>query len=160
MEPKMTVIAIVLSVFGLGFLCWLLFTLAIYALPFFVAMTVGLWAHHSGASPLGAVIVAIVAGVLTFVAGQAVFAATRSPVIRGAIALLFAGPAAIAGYHATFALAGIGLVDGWRVAIGVIGALFIGGTAWARLTLFDSARPGRGFGTHPTSRDSGGAQTA
>ncbi len=157
----MTVIAIVLSVFGLGFLCWLLFTLAIYALPFFLGVTVGFWAYHSGAGALGAVIVAIVAGASTFVAGQAAFAATRSPVIRGVIALLFAVPAAIAGYHATFALSGIGLADGWRVAFGVVGALFIGGTAWARLTLFDSASPGRDFGTHPASpRDSGGTQTA
>jgi hypothetical protein len=156
----MTVIAIVLSVFGLGFLCWLLFTLAVYALPFFVAMTVGVWAHHSGADAVGAVIVAIVAGAFTFVAGQVVFAATRSPLIRGAVALLFAGPAAVAGYHATFALSGIGLADGWRVAFGVLGALFVGGTAWARLTLFDSPVPGRDFRAHPESRSSGGAQTA
>jgi hypothetical protein len=161
MEPKMTVIAIVLSVFGLGFLCWLLFTLAVYALPFFIAVTAGLWAYHSGAGALGAVIVAILAGASTFVVGQAAFTATRSPVIRGAIALLFAVPAAIAGYHATFALAGIGLSgEGWRVAFGVIGALFVGGTAWARLTLFDTAGPGQGFGTHRVSRDGGGAQIA
>jgi hypothetical protein len=31
----MIIIGIVLSVFGLGFVCWLLFTLAVYALPFF-----------------------------------------------------------------------------------------------------------------------------
>ena len=33
----MIVIGIILSVFGIGFLCWLLFTLAVYALPFFAA---------------------------------------------------------------------------------------------------------------------------
>ena len=31
----MVIIGIILSVFGLGFFCWLLFTLAVYALPFF-----------------------------------------------------------------------------------------------------------------------------
>ena len=31
----MVVIGLVLSVVGLGFFCWLLFTLAVYALPFF-----------------------------------------------------------------------------------------------------------------------------
>jgi hypothetical protein len=31
----MIIIGIVLSIVGLGFLCWLLFTLAVYALPFF-----------------------------------------------------------------------------------------------------------------------------
>ena len=32
-------IGIVLSVFGLGFFCWLLFTLAVYALPFLAGLT-------------------------------------------------------------------------------------------------------------------------
>ena len=37
----MLVIGLVLSVSGLGFLCWLLFTLAVYALPFFAGLTAG-----------------------------------------------------------------------------------------------------------------------
>ena len=32
----MLVIGILLNIIGLGFFCWALFTLAIYALPFFV----------------------------------------------------------------------------------------------------------------------------
>ena len=32
----MIIVGIILSVFGIGFFCWLLFTLAVYALPFFV----------------------------------------------------------------------------------------------------------------------------
>ena len=35
----MLVIGLVLSVVGIGFLCWLLFTLAVYALPFFAGLT-------------------------------------------------------------------------------------------------------------------------
>ena len=38
----MVIIGLVLSIFGLGFFCWLLFTLAVYALPFFAGMTIGL----------------------------------------------------------------------------------------------------------------------
>ena len=34
---------------GIGLFCWLIFTLAVYALPFFVGMTVGMMALHSGA---------------------------------------------------------------------------------------------------------------
>ena len=34
LSRRSTMLAIVLGVFGLGFCCWLLFTLAIYALPF------------------------------------------------------------------------------------------------------------------------------
>ena len=32
----MIVVVIILSALGIGFFCWLLFTLAVYALPFFV----------------------------------------------------------------------------------------------------------------------------
>ena len=43
------IIAIMLSVAGLGFLCWLAFNLAVYALPFFAAVAGGLFAYHTGA---------------------------------------------------------------------------------------------------------------
>ena len=52
-------IGLVLGFLGLGFLCWLLFTLAVYALPFFAGMTAGLAAFHSGAGVIGAFIVGI-----------------------------------------------------------------------------------------------------
>ncbi len=60
----------------------------------------------------------------------------RSPLIRAAIALLFAVPAAIAGYHATLGLAHIGVPSqGWREAFAMVGAILVGGTAWGRMTL-------------------------
>ena len=34
----MIIVGIILSVFGIGFFCWLLFTLAVYALPFFAGL--------------------------------------------------------------------------------------------------------------------------
>jgi hypothetical protein len=48
---------IVLSILGLGFFCWLLFTLAIYALPTLAGLTAGLAAFHSGAGAIGALVV-------------------------------------------------------------------------------------------------------
>ena len=36
----MLVIGLILNVFGIGLFCWLIFTLTVYALPFFA----GLWA--------------------------------------------------------------------------------------------------------------------
>ncbi|HEY1629930.1 MAG TPA: hypothetical protein VGF56_01365 [Rhizomicrobium sp.] len=117
--------------------------------PFFAAVTAGLAAYHTGAGVFGAIIVAFVAGALVLVIGQTVFASTRSPLVRTAIALLFAAPAAVAGYHATVALAQIGVsAEGWRVAFGVIGAILVGGTAWARLTVFAPPEFGAGHGTH------------
>src|ERR1700676_2574990 len=97
----MTVAGLVLSVFGLGFFCWLLFTLAVYALPFFAGLTVGLAAFHSGAGFIGALIVGILAGGATLAIGQIAFATVRTPLIRASIGLLYAVPATLAGYHAS-----------------------------------------------------------
>ena len=65
----MIVIGILLGVVGIGFLCWLLFSLAVYALPFFAAVSVGLWSLPTPA-PVGANFVAILVGVVTLVARQ------------------------------------------------------------------------------------------
>ena len=135
----MIVIGLILGVFGIGFFCWLLFTLAIYALPFCAGLTAGLAAFHGGADVLGALAVGAAAGIATLIAGQLAFAATRSVVIRASVALLFAVPAAIAGYHATLGLAQIGVpAHSWRVAFSIVGATIVGCMAWGRMTLFAS----------------------
>ena len=136
----MIVIGLILGVFGIGFFCWLFFTLAIYALPFCAGLTAGLAAFHGGAGVLGALAVGAAAGIATLIAGQIAFAAPRSVISRAAVALLFAVPAAIAGYHATLGLAEIGVPSpGWREAFAVIGAMIVGGMAWGRMTLFASS---------------------
>jgi hypothetical protein len=132
----MIIIGLILGALGIGFFCGLLFTLAVYALPFFASVTAGLAAFHSGAGVIGAIVVGIVAGAVTLGAGQFAFAVVGWPLIRAAIALLFATPATVAGYHATLALAHIGVSSqGWREAFAIIGAILVGGTAWGRMTL-------------------------
>jgi len=44
----MLVTGLILSVLTIGFFCWLIFTLAIYALASFVGLTAGMTAFHSG----------------------------------------------------------------------------------------------------------------
>jgi len=133
----MIIVGIILSVFGIGFFCWLLFTLAVYALPFFAGLSAGLAAFHSGSGVIGALIVGGLAGGATLAIGQIVFATVRTPLIRAAIGLLYAVPAAIAGYHATLGLAHIGMPsEAWREAFAVVGAVLVGGTAWGRMFLF------------------------
>jgi len=105
----MIVIGLIVSAFGIGFLCWLMFTLAVYALPFFAGITAGLAVYHSGAGVVGAPVVGFAAGTVTLVVGRFAFAVLKLPALRGAIAFLFAAPAAIAGYHATLALAQTGV---------------------------------------------------
>jgi hypothetical protein len=132
----MIIIGIILGFVGLAYLCWLLFTLAVYALPLFAAVAAGLATYHSGSGPIGAIIVGAIAGSITLVAGQIAFATLRSPLTRAAIAFLFALPAAVAGYHAALGLAHIGVpAEDWRQAIAVAGAIIVAATAWARMAL-------------------------
>jgi hypothetical protein len=138
-------LGIVLNIVGLGFFCWVLFTLAIYALPFFVGMTVGLYAHESGTGPLGAIGFGIVAAAFVLVIGQTIFSLVRTPILRIAVALMFAVPAALAGYYATFGLSGLTMTsDPWRQVFAVIGAIVIGATAWTRLAASPPDGGGRG----------------
>jgi hypothetical protein len=154
----MLIIGLVLSVFGIGFFCWLLFILAVYALPFVAGLTAGLAAYHSGAGVAGAIIVAIIAGGITLTIGQIAFATTRSPLIRAAIGLLYAVPAAIAGYNGTLGFAQMGIPsEAWRVAFAVIGAVAVGGTAWARMALFVAPNEGRGIAGGPAIHRLAGA---
>jgi len=132
----MIVIGIILSFISLGFLCWLLFALAVQALPVFVGLAAGVAAYQTGAGEFGAFLVGLIAGALTLATGQIAVAAFRSPVIRAAIALVFAVPAAMAGYHAALGLAQLGVpAELWQRAFALIGAVAVGTTAWARLAL-------------------------
>ncbi len=154
----MLIIGLVLSVFGIGFFCWLLFILAVYALPFVAGLAAGLAAYHSGAGVAGAIIVAVIAGGITLTIGQIAFASIRSPLIRGAIGLIYAVPAAIAGYNGTLGFAQMGIPsEGWRVTFAMVGAVAVGGTAWARMALFVPPEERRGIAGGPTSHRLAGA---
>jgi len=130
----MIALGILASVAGIGFFCWLLFTLAVYALPFLTGVTVGLWAYDTGAGPIGGVLIGAFAAGVTWGAAQFIFTSVRSVWIRLAIALAFAAPAAVAGYHATLGLTKLTMPsEGWQIAFSVIGAVAVGATAWTRL---------------------------
>ena len=58
----MIIIGIILSVVALGFLCGLLFMLAVHALPFLAGATAALCAYHTGSGPIGAVVVGVIVG--------------------------------------------------------------------------------------------------
>lgn len=124
----------ILSVIGLGFLCWLLFSLAVYALPFFIAVTIGYFAFENGAGLIGAIGIALFAGAAALVLGQLAFATIRSPIIRLALGALYALPAGIAGFHAVKGLSQAGGAgETWTLAFASVGAIIVGATAWARI---------------------------
>lgn len=133
-------LGIVVSLFGLGTALVLLFTLAIYAVPFFVGLTVAMWAFETGAGVIGAILVGIVAGVVALFAAQLLFASVRSLALRAVIALLFAAPAAVAGYHAVLGISAL-LVPSevWRYVFSAIGGLAVGASAAVQLAAFAGA---------------------
>jgi hypothetical protein len=138
----MLALGLLLNFAGIGLFCWLIFTLAVYALPFFVGLYVFMLALHGGAGILGAPLIGIAAGGMTLAIGQTAFAMTRSVIIRAIVATLFAVPATLAGYQVVFAMSRVGMPSLiWREIFACLGALFIGGAAWTRLTIFTEARP-------------------
>jgi hypothetical protein len=117
----------------------------VYALPFLAGLSVGLAAFHSGLGFIGAFVVGLHVGVTILVLGQIVFATVRTPLIRLLIGLIYAVPAAVAGYQLCFALAGIGVPPGdWQHVFAAAGAVAVGLTAFARMALFIPPSAGQG----------------
>ena len=154
----MIIVGILLNVVGLGVICWALFTLAIHAFPFFVSVIAGIYIYQTGTGPFGAIVVGFVAGGFTLVVGQYAFSVARSPVMRLIIGLLFALPAASAGYDATLALAHIGVPAGWwREVFAIFGAIAVGCTAWVRVSILTEPAPAGGVALAPTQSPIGAA---
>lgn len=130
----MIIVAILASLAAIGVLCWLLFTLAVLALPAFVGVTAGAWAYGTGAGLPGAVLVGLVAAAATLAVGHLLIAFVRPLWLKLIVAIAFVAPAAIAGFHATH-----GIVkhlmpsDGWQIAFSVLGAIAVGITAFVRV---------------------------
>ena len=138
----MLALGLLLNTVGIGLFCWLIYTLAVYALPFFVAINAGIWAFHSGAGVFGTPLAAVAAGGMSLAIAQIAFAMTRPLILRAIIAAVFALPATFAGYHVVLALAQIGVASlVWREVFACVGAVFIGGTAWTRLAVYRETRP-------------------
>lgn len=130
----MIFLGILLSIAAIGFFCWLLFTLAVFALPFFVGVSAGSWALHTGAGWLGAIIVGIVAAGLTFGVGQILLVIIRPLWAKFAVAAVFVAPAVLAGYHAVHGIVKHTMPsETWQIVFSVIGAIAVGATAFLRL---------------------------
>lgn len=141
----MIIIGILLNIVGLGAICWAMFMLAVYALPFFIGMSAGVYAYQIGNGPIAAIIIGFVAAAFGLSAGRYLFSVTRSPGIRLVVRLLFAVPAALAGYNLAISLAHIGIPsERWREAFALVGAVVVGGTAWARLSVLATPALGEG----------------
>lgn len=130
----MLVLNIVLLFAVIGVLCWLVVTLAVYALPLLEGVTVGLWAYETGTGPVGGFLIGAAAAGAVAIVGQLLFAFARPLWIRVIVAGLFAGPAAIAGYAATLGIARPAIPsETWQTAVAIMGSLAVGVTALFRV---------------------------
>lgn len=133
----MIALGIVSSLAGSLFLCWLLFSLARFALPLFAGMTVGLWAFDQGAAIIPTILLASAAGGITFAAGQLLIAVARPLWFQVALALMFAVPAAIAGYSTIHGISSLMIPSaGWQTACSILGAMITGSGAWMQTAGF------------------------
>ena len=123
--------AILLSFVGIGMIFWLLFKLAVNALPFFAALSMGMFAYNTDAGPIGAMVFAALAGAIAFLAGPLLFATVRSPEFRTLISAAYAVPAGLAGYHAVYGIAVTTMPQSaWQLVVSLIGAAVVATASW------------------------------
>lgn len=135
-------IFLVLGLFVGLYLLWLLFRLAVYALPVASGISLAFWLRDHDYGYLAAILGGFAAGVAVLVVGQFLFTAIRSPIVRLAIALLFAIPAGIAGYHAVQGVIGLAIEPGMMLStLSWIGGVTIAFTAWIRLASLEISEP-------------------
>lgn len=125
-----------------GSICVLAYTLAVYALPLMAAVAVARFAYATGAGLIGAGIVGLFAGAAFFGLMACLFVTLRSPFLRFAVAVIFATPAAIAGYALVYGVSReVVPSEIWRQAFSLASGACVGLSALARLTdpsLFDA----------------------
>lgn len=122
----------------------LAYRLATFALPFMLALEAARFAYATGAGWIGSGIVGFFAGVAAFGILAFLFATLRAPILRIAVALVFAAPAAVAGYSLVHGVTREAVPDEiWRQIFCIAGGMFVGCSALARLadpSIFDQDR--------------------
>ncbi len=128
------IIAIIACVVLIGMLCVLAFNLATYAVPFMAGLAAARFAYHTGSGLIGAGLVGFVAGLAVFGVLVFLFAALRPPILRITIALIFAAPAAVAGYELVWGIAHEYVPSHiWQQLFCITGGVVVGVSALLRL---------------------------
>ena len=141
----MLFLGILASIAAIGFLCWLLFTLAVFALPLFAGVSIGTWAYGTGAGWPGAILIGLIGAALILGIGQFLLIVARPLWIRLLVAASFVLPAAIAGFHATHGIVKHTMPsETWQVIFSVIGAVAVGITAFLRVAGMVAPLPSSG----------------
>lgn len=124
----------IMGVALIAMLCVLAYTLAVYALPFMLGLTAAQFAYQTGSSLIGAGLVGLVAGVAAFGILAFLFDTLRPPILRLIVALVFATPAAVAGYALIHGITKESVPSEiWRQIFCIIGGSFVFVSALMRL---------------------------
>ena len=124
-----------LSIAAIGLMLWLLFTFAVYALPFYAGLSAALFAYQHDAGLIGASVVGLIAAGLVFGVGQVLFATLRSPMARALVAIVYAAPAGAAGFYAVKGLsAAAGTGEPWATMFSILGGIVVAGVACIRVS--------------------------
>ena len=135
------VAVLIMCVMLTGTLCVLAYRFAVHALPFMLGFQVALIACGTGAGWIGAGIVGLIAGAVAFGLLSAVFVSVKSPFARIIIGLIFALPAAGAGYALMSGISASAVPSEiWRQIFCIIGGVFVGAAAFTRLAVPAQAR--------------------
>jgi len=131
------ILAALFSLIAIILLCKILINLTIYALPLYVAMAIGYWAHTSDFGMIAIAVITSTAAMATLLLLHVAIASVQSPAIRAILGLAFAAPAAFAAYHAVHGIAAATLPPtSWTAPYGYLGAIIAGCVAWSRIGEF------------------------
>ncbi|WP_142847998.1 hypothetical protein [Telmatospirillum sp. J64-1] len=123
-----------MSVALIALLCVLAYTLAIYALPFMLGLTAAQFAYQTGSGLIGAGLVGLFSAGVAFGILAVLFETIRTPVIRLIVALVFAAPAAVAGYALIYGITKEAVPSEiWRQIFCIVGGGVVGVSALTRL---------------------------
>ncbi len=133
-----------MSVALIAVLCVVAYKLAVYALPFLLGLTAAQFAYQTGSGLVGAGLVGLVAAGVAFGILALLFDTLRQPVLRLIVALIFAAPAAVAGYALVHGVTREAVPsEVWRQIFCTIGGGLVGVSALMRLAVPVDTRPAR-----------------
>lgn len=123
-----------LSVVLVAILCVVAYTLAVYALPLMFGLTAARLAYNTSGGLVGAALVGLVAAGLAFGLLALFFNTLRQPILRLVVGLIFAAPAAVAGYALVHGITREAVPSEiWRQFFCIVGGRFVGVSALMRL---------------------------
>ena len=133
---------IIVSTVLIGTLCVLAYRLAVYALPVMLGFAIARIAYQTGAGMIGASIIGFIAGASAYGLLSVLFVSLQSPTSRIVVGLIFALPAAGAGYALVSGISANAIPSElWRLMFCVLGGLLVGSAAFTRLSIPAIRRP-------------------